>query len=283
MHKRHLLTTSLVSAILVFAASAGTYLLAAPGDAQAPKAKKAKAAKAPKAPTTGQGQDEEQQTPYKPIAKEFIANIAKGKADVAIKGANDYLAEAPGDLESLYCLAVAYAKLKQPDKAMEYVRQAVAGGLPFGRFYAGPRNLLAPLTETKAFRDFAAGHPVDPIHGPVLGSMTDTSVRVWVRTAAETPVQVLVSTNADMSGAVKSPVVSTKASVDFTAVVELAGLKGDTTYHYQVLVDGKPVKIDPAPTFHTFPAPGAKSKFEVVFGGGAEYIPQHERMWDTLG
>jgi len=279
MYKRHLLATCIVSAIMVAAASAGTYLLAAAGDA---KAKKAKNAKVPKAPATEPGQEEEPTSPYKGIAKAFLTNIAKGKADAAIKGASDYLAEAPGDLESLYCLAVAYTTLKQPDKAMEYVKQAVAGGLPVGRFYAGPRNLLAPLTETKAFRDFAAEHPFDLVHGPVLGAMTDTSVKVWVRTAAKTPIQVLASTSADMSGAVKSNPVCTAASVDFTAVAEVDGLKPDTTYHYQVLVDGKPAKIDPAPTFRTFPTPGAKSKFQVVFGGGAGYTPQHERMWDTL-
>jgi len=282
MSKRLLLAACLVSAILVIAAPAGMCLLAAAGDAQAPNAKKAKATKAPKAAATKPGQEDDPITPYKGIAKAFMTNIANGKADLAIKGANAYLAEHPADLECPFCLAVAYSTLKQPDKAMEYVKQAVAGGLPIGRFHAGPRNLLAPLTETKAFRDFAAEHPVDLIHGPVLGAMTDTSVKVWVRTAAETTVQVQAGTSADMSGAVKSPIVSTKASADFTAVAEVAGLKSDTVYHYQVLIGGKPVKIAPAPTFRTFPAPGSKSKFQVVFGGGAGYTPPYERMWDTL-
>ena len=287
MSKRHLLAACLASAILILAASAGTYLLAAPGDAKAANARKAKAAKAKAAPapaaaTGAEGEPEEPEGPYKGIAKAFITDIANGKADLAIKGANDYLAEHPADLECPFCLAVAYSTLKQPDKAMEYVKQAVAGGLPIGRFHAGPRDLLATLTETKAFRDFAAEHPIDLVHGPVLGAMTDTSVRVWVRCATMTPVQVLASTSADMSGAVKSDPVCTAAWVDYTAVVEVTGLKPDTVYHYQVLVGGKPAKIDPAPTFRTFPAPGSKSRFQVVFGGGAGYTPQHERMWDTL-
>jgi len=272
MSKRYVLATCFVSTILVVAASAGTYILATAGNAKAAKAGAAK-----------QGQEDDPIRPYKGIAKAFITNIANGKVDAAIKGANDYLAEAPGDLESLYCLAVAYSTLKQPDKAMEYVKQAIAGGLPVGRFHAGPRNLLAPLTGTKAFRDFAAEHPVELVHGPVLGAMTDTSVRVWVRTASETTVQVIANANSKRS-AVASPVVKTLASTDFTAVAELTSLTPDTTYKYNIIVGNKPpVRIAPAPTFRTFPAPGSKSWFQVVFGGGAGYTPPYERMWDTLG
>ena len=287
MSKRLLLAACLVSAIMILAASATTCLLAAPADAQAPKAKKAKAVKArpataPAAATGAEGEPEEPEGPYKGIAKAFITDIANGKADLAIKGANDYLAEHPADLECPFCLAVAYSTLKQPDKAMEYVKQAVAGGLPIGRFHAGPRNLLAPLTETNAFRDFAAARPVELIHGPVLGAMTDTSVKVWVRTASEMTVQVIANANSKRS-ATQSPVVKTLASTDFTAVAELTGLTPDTTYKYNIIVgDNAPVRIDPAPTFRTFPAPGSKSSFQVVFGGGAGYTPPYERMWDTL-
>ncbi len=264
MSKRNIISAWLIAAILVIGASAGTYAIAAPARAK-PAAKKTPRPK-----------------PYKGIAIKFITKIAEGQTDLAIKGAKAKLVEMPGDLESLYSLAVAYSVLKQPDKAMEYVKQAVDEGLPFARFYAGPRNLLAPLTASKAFRDFAASRPVGLVHGPMLGSMTDTSVKVWVRCAAEMPVQVLAATNANMSGAVKSPVVKTQASADFTAVAELTGLKADTTYHYKLLIDGKPVKIDPAPTFRTFPAGGSKAKFQVVFGGGAGYTPAYERMWNTL-
>jgi len=264
MSKRYLITARLIPAIVILGALAGTCALAAPAKAK-PAAKKAPRPK-----------------PYKGIAIKFITMIAEGKPDQAIKAAKAKLIEMPGDLETLYSLAVAYSVLKQPDKAMEYVKQAVDAGLPFARFYAGPRNLLAPLTASKAFRDFAVSHPVDLVHGPMLGAMTDTSVKVWVRCASEIPVQVMASASADMSGAVKSPVVKAQASRDFTATAELTGLKADTMYHYQLLLDGKPVKIDPAPTFRTFPTKGSKAKFQVVFGGGAGYTPHYERMWNTL-
>ncbi len=264
MSKRYLITARLIAAILVIIGSAGTYIMAAPAKAK-PAAKKQPRPK-----------------PYKKIANKFITTIAEGKPNEAVKAAKAKLLEMPGDLETLYSLAVAYSVLKQTDKAMEYVKQAVDAGLPFARFHAGPRNLLAPLTKSKAFRDFAAGHPVGLIHGPMLGAMTDTSVKVWVRCATEMPVQVIASTGADTSSAVKSPLVKAQASRDFTAVAELTGLKADTTYHYQLIIDGKPVKIDPAPTFRTFPIKGSKTKFQVIFGGGAGYTPQYERMWNTL-
>ena len=36
-------------------------------------------------------------------------------------------------------------------------------------------------------------------------------------------------------------------------------------------------------TIRTFAPPGAASKFVIAFGGGAGYVPEHERMWNTIG
>jgi len=219
---------------------------------------------------------------YKQVARNRITQIAKGRPDTAISGSEKYLADHPGDLESCYVLAIAHARGNRIDKAMEYVRKSVELGLPIGRFLAGPRNLLKPLTESKAFRDFAAKHPVELIHGPMLGSVTDARARFWVRTVHQVPVQVLVSTSGKLAETTRSPTVKTSAEKDFTAVCEVTGLKPNTRYSYQLVIDGKPVKIDPAPSFRTFPKPGGKSRFQVVFGGGAGYTPKHERMWNTL-
>ena len=35
-------------------------------------------------------------------------------------------------------------------------------------------------------------------------------------------------------------------------------------------------------SFSTYPSLGTKTKFQVGFGGGAGYTPQHERMWRTI-
>jgi len=217
---------------------------------------------------------------YKRLHRVLITKLAAGDADAAIKGAEALLKGIPDDLESLYVLAVAHAQKKEIEVAMTYVARAVEGGLPLERFHAGPRDLLAPLTGSDAFKDFAGKHPVALLHGPMLGTVTDTSAKFWVRTVAEARVRVTVAT-ARGAEAARSPVVKTSADRDFTAIAEVKGLKPDTTYDYVVSVGRKPAHEKPF-RFRTFPPAGAKAKFQVAFGGGAGYTPKYERMWITL-
>ena len=221
---------------------------------------------------------------YKKLHRVLITKLASGDADAAIEGAEAVLKGIPGDLESLYVLAAAHARKKDIETAMTYVAKAVEGGLPLGRFLAGPRDLLAPLTGSDAFKDFAKKHPVALVHGPMLGCVTDTSAKFWVRTVAEARVQVTVFT-AQGAEAAKSPAVKTSADRDFTAIAEVKGLKPDTAYMYTVSVNGKFPTPHPARlplAFRTFPPAGSKAKFQVAFGGGAGHTPKYERMWITL-
>jgi len=220
------------------------------------------------------------QEQYKKQNRDAISQIVDGKYDAAIKHFEDYLGKHPKDLESLYGLAVAYAQKQDTDKAIVYVEQAVDGGLQFNRFLAGPRDLLKPLTESSEFKTLAKKHSTELLHGPMLGCINDTSVKFWVRTANEVPVQVFVSNSGKMDPALSSAVVKTNKAKDFTAVVTVQGLKPDTRYYYKLLVDGN---IEPRLwSFRTFPASGIKSRFWIGFGGGAGFTPQHERMWDTI-
>ena len=242
------------------------------------------------------------QEQYKKQNRDAISQIVDGKYDAAIKHFEDYLSKHPKDLESLYGLAVAYAQKGNIEKALGYVRQAVNIGLPFGRFLAGPRDLLKPLTDSAEFKALAKKHTVELLHGPLLGCVTDTSAKFWVRTSNEALVQVFVSTSEKMDLPIKSVIARTaKTSVaflvrdgvaikcviaktnrakDFTAVVAVQGLKPDTCYYYKLQVDGS---AEPRLwSFRTFPVSGTKSRFWIGFGGGAGFTPQHERMWDTI-
>ncbi len=220
------------------------------------------------------------QEQYKTLARNSIAQIVDGKYDAAIKDSEKYLDKNPKDLESMYVMAVAYAQKGDIDKALGYAKQAVDTGLPFSRFLAGPRDLLKPLTGSAEFKALAKKHRGELLHGPMLGCVTDTSAKFWVRTANEVPVQVFVSNSKKMVPALGSTVVKTNKAKDFTALVAVQGLKPDTRYYYKLLVDGN---IEPRLwSFRTFPASGIKSRFWIGFGGGAGFTPQHERMWDTI-
>ncbi len=95
-------------------------------------------------------------------------------------------------------------------------------------------------------------------HGPLLGRVTDTSIRVWVRTRKPTEFEVLYGTSLPLNE--KSPAVTgaTTAKTDQTGFVDLTGLTPHTRYYYAVRINGalpdlRPEITDPWPSFRTLP------------------------------
>jgi len=214
---------------------------------------------------------------YKQIPRESMARIVDGQGDKAIRTSEDYLKKHPDDLESLYVLAVAYAQKGQIDKALSYLNKALAGGLPFERFQAGPRDLLKPLTKSDAFQTLVKQHGKPLLHGPLL-SVTDSQVRCWLRTARETSVTLRVwESRADANvsrNAKRTKTGKTEEARDFTTVLSVDGLTPNRRYAYEVAgQEGH---------FRTFPKRGEPATFTIGFGGGAGYTPQYERMWNTI-
>jgi alkaline phosphatase D len=219
---------------------------------------------------------------YKRRGQRQMLAILEGQPEKAAGLCRARLQNDPGDAESLFVLTVALTQMGQLEPAMETLTRALDAGLPFGRFLAGPRDLLAPLTDTPAFRDLAESRSVELVHGPMLGAVTARSARFWVRTAGEVPVSVRVSESAGKGRPLTSAAVPTSAERDYTAIVEVAGLQPATRYDYDVMIDGEPAPGSERGSFRTYPADGSPARFRVAFGGGAGYTPQHERIWDTI-
>ena len=213
--------------------------------------------------------------------RQFL-HILDGRPEDAVKDCEQLLASEPNDLESMFNLTVARCKLKDYKGAAQSMTRAVKGGMPFSRFLAGPRETLKPLRDTDEFRRYAEQYKIQLIHGPMLGCLTDTSAKFWVRTVDEVPVQVLVSTSKKLSNPIKSTLTSTSSKVDCTAVVEVKGLQSDTLYYYDVMLNGKSALAPDTPSFRTYLPSPSKTRLSVVFGGGAKYNPANERMWDTI-
>ena len=211
-----------------------------------------------------------------------MLHIVQGNPEKAVLDAEALLAEDPADQESLFNLAVARTQLGELDLAMGAVHRALGAGLPMERFIAGPRDLLAPLAAHGPFRREIDGLEGKLIHGPMVGAVTGTSVRIWVRTAAESDVQVAAGAGTSFRGGHRPAVARSSRESDYTAVVEIRGLAPDTTYRYDVFVDGRSVLEPDYPSFRTFPARGEPGRFSVGFGGGAGYVPRNERMWDVI-
>lgn len=209
---------------------------------------------------------------YKKQNRDAILYIEDGKVDTIIQYFNSYLEAYPEDLESKYGLAIAYTQKKDWNKAMDYVKQAVDGGLPLERFIAGPRDMLSSLTSRADFREYAKGKFSPLIHGPMQANFTDTSASFWIRTDTEREMKLRVKDCCTF-------VSQTKEESDYTTVLTASELEPGTTYEYEI-VDG-PFVLHKG-NFETFPRKAQSSAFQIGFGGGAGYTPKYERMWDTL-
>ena len=205
-----------------------------------------------------------------------------GEPEKTIERAEEYLLKEPNHLESLFNLTVAWAQMNEPEKAALYMQRAIAAGIPPERFIAGPRRMLAPLTETPEFRQLQTKLAGRLIHGPMLGCVTDRGAKFWVRTADEAPIQIVLSDSKDMTRPIRSATVTTEADRDYTGVAEVSMLRPNTRYYYDVLLRGKSAIGGELRSFRTFPTAGKPARFQIGFGGGAGYTPQFERMWDTI-
>ncbi len=220
---------------------------------------------------------------YKRRGQRELLAILDGQAEMAVRECQQYVDEDPEDLESRFMLTVAWCQLGEVEKAFKAMEQAVAAGLPLARFLAGPRDLLRPLTDSQAFARYMATEKAGPlVHGPLLGSVTDHSAHFWVRTTAEAPVTVRLFVEGASQKAIAMGKAHSHKQVDYTAVIEVAGLQPAKRYTYEVLVDGVQVASGPEHEFQTCPSQGKPGRFRVAFGGGAGYTPRHERIWRTI-
>ena len=219
---------------------------------------------------------------YKRRGQRQMLDIVEGRAEEAAEYCRELLADNPGDVESRFNLAVALAHLGDIEEAMRTVKRAANDGLPLERFFAGPRDILKPLTGSKEFKAYASGRNIQLIHGPMVGGVTGHSAKFWVRTAEEVSFRVIASTDPKMRRIIRSEVKSTQSENDFTGTVGVEGLKPSTRYYYNVVLNGKKALTSPYPSFKTYPDADTGSRFRVGFGGGGGFVLQNERMWDTI-
>jgi phosphodiesterase/alkaline phosphatase D-like protein len=81
--------------------------------------------------------------------------------------------------------------------------------------------------------------PIRLTHGPMLGKATAHSVAVWGRTSEPGEFLVHYGTAENRLDQISKPIVTT-IDHDNTGVVQLADLKSDTRYYYEIWVNGRP-------------------------------------------
>lgn len=141
---------------------------------------------------------------------------------------------------------------------------------------------LVDIVGEARFKDLVAKHDLLHFGGPMLGCLTDTSARVWVRTIGVATAQAVVSQTGASAKPVKSKALKTKADGDYAALLDVKGLAPLTVYELDVLINGKSIYDGKRPVFRTYPSKGQPAVFRVGFGGGARVNPTKEKMWDVV-
>lgn len=210
--------------------------------------------------------------------REEYARIFSGEVDKAIENMEKFLAQNPNDAEVLYGLSVAWYSKNDNEKGLQYFQKAVKAGIPIEQFMAGPRSILAPLFGSPEFKNRIQDKKL--IHGPMTGSVTENSAKVWIRTFNETAFQVAVASDSMMKNRLAQFEGNTSKSDDFTGIARLTDLSPNTRYFYRVEIDGKPVS--PVATFTTFPAKREAGILRIAFGGGSAFNPDFEHIWTVI-
>ncbi|MFN8288263.1 MAG: alkaline phosphatase D family protein [Chitinophagales bacterium] len=105
-------------------------------------------------------------------------------------------------------------------------------------------------------------------HGPIVGGVSPSSCRVFVRTSAATNFTVELSTTPAFSTIAASASSSTDAAKDTIAIADVTGLSSDTKYYVRVMINGNP--SGDVASFETFQNP-ATAAHQVFVGGSCIY------------
>jgi len=219
------------------------------------------------------------QVQYKRLHRNEIARIVDGDAMQSIQYMHELLEQDPQDPETYFVLALAWAADGEFNKAVDNVKESLKWGLPYERYFAGPRSLTEPLINSKPFQKFASEEYPQFLHGPMLGDVTDNSAAFWVRTYREVPVEVVV-TSSKYAGFKKTGQNKTMVANDYSTIIKVEGLKSNTEYDYFLLVDNDTLTGEWR--FHTHPAEGEGTVLKIGFGGGAGFTPKYHYMWNTI-
>ena len=85
---------------------------------------------------------------YKRVHQSSLRFILRGELDKTETFLDKYLAEHPDDAETLYMLGILHGQRGDIPKAENFMKQAIAAGLPDDRLVAGPREMMKPLLDT---------------------------------------------------------------------------------------------------------------------------------------
>ncbi|RAK52670.1 alkaline phosphatase D family protein [Phenylobacterium deserti] len=108
------------------------------------------------------------------------------------------------------------------------------------------------------------------MQGPVLGPCGPDEASIWTRSSGPFATAIEFAPDPGFSGSRRTTPRTARRGEDFVLVHRLEGLQPATTYHYRVLVDGRPNPDDAGhEPFRLTTAPVLPSRFRLAFGSCA--------------
>jgi alkaline phosphatase D len=102
-------------------------------------------------------------------------------------------------------------------------------------------------------------------HGPVVGGVTSSEARVFVRTDQNASVALCYGVDPNLDTCQMSETYQTRSVHDFTKIIRLSRLMPGATFYLNILVNGVPqLTSPPYASFTTFPTAGSLRNFNFV-------------------
>jgi alkaline phosphatase D len=102
--------------------------------------------------------------------------------------------------------------------------------------------------------------------GPMVGHVTDTTVRLWAKASNQGELAFKIGRQADLSDARTVTADELSEGSSFTGQVEIPDLEAGTKYYYTPLLNGRPALARPYPAFTTAAPAGHRGRLRVAFG-----------------
>ncbi len=112
-------------------------------------------------------------------------------------------------------------------------------------------------------------------HGPVIGALTDTSARIYLRSSASAQIEIQLSGGTQ---SLKRIMAQTISRLDHAVIVPLIGLQPSTIYQLRFYVNGAEDSL--RASFKTFPASGSRTP--LVFTTGSCQESENMKTFDRM-
>jgi phosphodiesterase/alkaline phosphatase D-like protein len=101
--------------------------------------------------------------------------------------------------------------------------------------------------------------------GPVVGGVTSSKANIFLRTDQAASVALCYGTDPNLDTCQMSEIYQTHLAHDFTKIIRLSELVPDTTFYFNILVNGVPqLTSPPYPSFTIFPTADSLRNFNFV-------------------